>query len=1039
MRRSFLLSSLLACGLSAVGPLNDLQAQGRGDYLNFESPQVKPICVARLAGRDYLLVCNTPDNAIEVYDTVGNALLARVRVGLEPVSVKWNAALSRFYVANMAGDSVSVVELALDGKKQLRASLERTTWVGDEPMDIEFLPDNLTAFVTLNSSSRMAWVHSLTLNPVIPNFYLDLVDNLWAPTKGLKHPRRILMVGTKLFVLAHRGSHIRSPVGGEMDLYGLDFAKLQWQHLAKLGTVNFNMSAGKNGELYVVSGDAQNQLRGEKAVADADFGFLRSYLHKITSPGSASATVTTRDLNAVFKTVTATPVSPSESVAHPHDVAIYEPGNAPLKVFVAAFNSDRIGVIHDTRLAPAAWRVKRFDVPRAPNSTNPMAGPRGLAIKYGIDNLSGDPGDTLYCLNRLDNSVAVIDPRSERVRSVFALQNDPTPVHVRAGRRFLYDARLSGNGFGSCASCHFDGRLDGQIWDLGGTTPVDPFRRDLVDGIVNSKVHEFIQSGFFPAAKGFMVTQSLQGLINWDVAPAFRSFVTNAPYHWRGDRRNFEAFNGAFESLLGGKKLSASDMIAFRDMVNSISYPSNPEQLLSRTYSGSFGSPDADDGTGAQLGLKLFHTAPLNVCSKRSCVQCHSLPEGSNNRLTEILTAQPIETAAMRGLQQKERVLERSGNTQVVSTIKLGDFGLAHNGGVDSINAFNRGAFSGEFPKEPQKVAAINQMNREFDTGVGPLVGLPYTIDLRNRDSGFTTMALNGFEAAARNVDSGLAAQAWTAGTKRGFWFDLSTGAPVYREEPGGKTLTRQGLVALIEESSDRIVLMGTPLGSERRVAHPKGKAETLRGPAPSEIKLESMVTSTPYRRVPQLKKNWIPKALGGDFVWDAKFSGTTTPVPEPFSLRRLRLLQWGLAQDGPQFGLTGLRHEAPRRLRVSGKNIRHGAKLALWIPNSKRKPPHNEFRELLRLELPIYASGKRSGNGNPIWETAVEIEPRYLYGMMLGGAYAPGVIPAWNGTMKEPPAKGSFDPTGWNKHYVIVLNQDATYTSGGWQALHLR
>ena len=1039
MRLAALLSSSLAAVLSSLSLAPNARAQGRGDYLNFESPQVSPIAVARLAGHDYLLVCNTPDNAVEVYDTIGNRHLARVRVGLEPVSVKWNAVLSRCYVANMAGDSVSIIELKLDDKKQLRATLERTTWVGDEPMDIAFLPDNLTAFVTLNSSSRMAWVHSLTLDPVVPNFYLDLVDNLWAPTKGLKHPRRIMMVGTKLFVLAQRGSHINSPAGGQMDLYGLDFAKLQWHHIDKLGTVNFNMVAGRGGELYVVSGDAQNQLRGEKAVAGAPFGFLRSYLHRINGAATATPVVVSRDLNAVYKTVAGTPVKREESLAHPHDVAIYEPGTGPRKVFVAAFNVDRIGVITDTHLAGAAWSVSRFDVPRAKNSSNPMAGPRGLALKYAIGNLHGDPGDTLYCLNRLDNSVAVIDPKTEKVRSVFALQHDPTPDHVREGRRFLYDARLSGNGFGSCASCHFDGRLDGQAWDLGGTTPIDPFRKDLVDGIVNSKVHEFIKSGFFPPAKGLMVTQSLQGLLNWEVAPTFRAFVTNGPFHWRGDRRNFEAFNGAFESLLGGKKLSAVDMIKFRDMVNSISYPSNPEQLLSRTYSGVFGTADKDDGSRAQLGLKLYHTAPLNVCSKRSCVQCHTLPEGSNNRLTEILTGQPIETAAMRSLQQKERVLEKGGNTQVVSKIKLGDFGLAHNGGVDSINAFNRGAFTGEFPKEPEKVAAINQMNREFDTGVGPLVGLPYTIDIKNRDSGITLMAMNGLEAGALNVDSGLAVQAWISGVKRGFWFDLSAGTRVYREEPSGRVLTRARLLALVARPGDRLVVMGTPLGSERRIAHPKGQPDALRGPAPSEIKLEPMITSTPYRQVPLLKKNWIPKAFGGDFVWDAKFSSTTTPVPEPLSLLRIRLFQWGLSQDGPEFGLEALRHEAPRRLRVSGKNIRHGAKLGLWIPNSKRKPPHNEFRELLRLELPIYASGKTLPNGNPIWETAVEIEPRYYYGMMLGGAYAPGVIPAWNGTMKEPPSKGTFDPKGWNKHYVIVLNQDITYTAGGWQPLRIQ
>jgi len=34
---------------------------------------------------------------------------------------------------------------------------------------------------------------------------------------------------------------------------------------------------------------------------------------------------------------------------------------------------------------------------------------------------------------------------------------DPTPAEIRNGRGFLYDAKLSGNGNASCATCHIDG------------------------------------------------------------------------------------------------------------------------------------------------------------------------------------------------------------------------------------------------------------------------------------------------------------------------------------------------------------------------------------------------------------------------------------------------------------------------------------------------------------------------------------------------------------------------------------------------------
>ena len=44
----------------------------------------------------------------------------------------------------------------------------------------------------------------------------------------------------------------------------------------------------------------------------------------------------------------------------------------------------------------------------------------------------------------------------------------PEPESVTAGRKFLYDARLtSGFGNDSCATCHLFGDNDALAWDLG--------------------------------------------------------------------------------------------------------------------------------------------------------------------------------------------------------------------------------------------------------------------------------------------------------------------------------------------------------------------------------------------------------------------------------------------------------------------------------------------------------------------------------------------------------------------------------------------
>jgi hypothetical protein len=134
--------------LAALLAAPPLLAQGRTDYFNVESPQVHPIEVARVGGHDYLLVCNTPDNRVEIYDTddslpLAQRLLARVQVGVEPVTVRYFERVGRFYTANFLGDTISVVRLeAPSGPASLTATLEQTTWVGDEPVDLAlFLVD----------------------------------------------------------------------------------------------------------------------------------------------------------------------------------------------------------------------------------------------------------------------------------------------------------------------------------------------------------------------------------------------------------------------------------------------------------------------------------------------------------------------------------------------------------------------------------------------------------------------------------------------------------------------------------------------------------------------------------------------------------------------------------------------------------------------------------------------------------------------------------------------------------------------------------
>src|SRR5262245_757898 len=80
-------------------------------FLEFESGPVRPMALTPNGSR--LLVCNIPDNRLEIYEVSAGGLthLTSIPVGMEPVSVAARND-SEAWVVNHLSDSVSVVDLA---------------------------------------------------------------------------------------------------------------------------------------------------------------------------------------------------------------------------------------------------------------------------------------------------------------------------------------------------------------------------------------------------------------------------------------------------------------------------------------------------------------------------------------------------------------------------------------------------------------------------------------------------------------------------------------------------------------------------------------------------------------------------------------------------------------------------------------------------------------------------------------------------------------------------------------------------------------
>lgn len=257
-----------------------------------------------------------------------------------------------------------------------------------------------------------------------------------------------------------------------------------------------------SGELFISNTEARNLVLFEPNLRGHA---IDSRITTITpgAPGSANPI----DLNpGVDYATLPNPAAMSTALAEPTGLAL--DATADL-LYVAAQGTDRVGVVRASD-GVVLDRIEVGGTAGAAVDTHTKRGPRGLALSPN--------GSWLYVSNRLSQTLSVIDTAARAVvREVPIGTHDPTPQDVALGRRFNYDAKLSGNGLMSCAACHVDGDGDGQAWNLGDPggdledppTEGNPFAPDLVP---------------FHPMKGPMVTQTLKGLKD------------SGPLHWRGDK-----------------------------------------------------------------------------------------------------------------------------------------------------------------------------------------------------------------------------------------------------------------------------------------------------------------------------------------------------------------------------------------------------------------------------------------------------------------------------------------------------------------------
>jgi len=767
-------------------------------FANFESPQARSLAISADGSRLYAV--NTPAHSVSVY-SLGKpkepVLIKEIPVGLDPVSVALRSR-DEVWVVNHVSDSVSVVDMT-------REVVVDTIRVGDRPGDVVFAGTPQRAFVSSMTERAVSVIDPDTRRVVkiIPLCGSD-PRTLLASEDGRSVWVAIGRSGNKTTVVPHTMAPPPPAVTNEElpaaprqgiivdcddpiwkrridvtlpdhDVVEIDVASLTVRRSYQgVGTILFNLARRPGtDELWVANTHARNLVRFEPGLRGH---VIDSQITRIAT--GAAPGIFIDDLNAGIdyrKLPNAEALS--TALAQPTDVVFDGAGQV---AYVAAFGTDRIGVL-DAKGSVTA----RIEVGETPGD---VAAPR---TKRGPRSLAHHPGqNVLYVLNRLSNTLSVIDTTTREVVREVGLF-DPTPPSIREGRGFLFDAKLSGNGTVSCASCHVDADRDGLAWDLG-----DPGGRMFSNGS---------QTLLHPM-KGPLLTQSLRGLLGERI------------FHWRADRPGLASFNAAFHDLLGGQHLGAEDLSTFVRYLRSIRFAPNPNRNLDDTL------PATPVGVSARDGERIFLTkneVGREGSTRFRCVGCHGNETGSGAFGFSGLIGQPTKAAQLRGLH------ERRGRKPTEEGRASG-FGYGADGSKDDLPAFLSSAhrFS---PLTANEKTALERFLFAFPTETAPVVGFTRTVTAANAKATAVVTDLHLLVGQAELGRCDLVVKGLLDDRHVGFVYD-AVKKSFARDSTGLAPLTMVQLTSALGQAGSVLTFVAVPPRSGRRLGIDRDADGTLDG-----------------------------------------------------------------------------------------------------------------------------------------------------------------------------------------------------------------
>jgi YVTN family beta-propeller protein len=211
-------------------------------------------------------------------------------------------------------------------------------------------------------------------------------------------------------------------------------------------------------------------------------------------------------------------------------------------------------------------------------------------------------GSKLLVANRLDDSISVIDTRTNQEIRTVRLDGPRVITVLRHGEQAFYTSRYSFQGQIGCANCHIDSTFDGLTWDL----EPDGFGRDIVDNRLLEDIRD------------------------------------TEPYKWNGGNANLPTECGPRTEKYFWRSENYDDL-TLTDLVVYVRHlPLRPNRWR---------QPDGSLTPAQERGKALFDrsTDKFNkpIAEANRCGYCHSGPKGTSQKSFDVGTKKATDSSGL--------------------------------------------------------------------------------------------------------------------------------------------------------------------------------------------------------------------------------------------------------------------------------------------------------------------------------------------------------------------------------------------------------